>query len=127
MACMCTEAQPIFILDGSMVHGKRTKSYILQMNFSKRHISLLIHLLFDLRIGSILPHVRSKRNIKNVHPSSMMSSIKGLGGPTKRDEDGVDASEKESKTEMWSRGQMLNSQGCPLSEVLGSTSQGGKV
>lgn len=33
------------------------------------------------------------------------------------------ASEKESKTETWSRRWMLNSQGCPLSEVLGSTSQ----
>lgn len=61
-------------------------------------------------------------------PPPWLSSTKDLGGSTERDENGVGGSgEKESETETWTgrEGGLLNSQGHPTSEVLGSSSQVG--
>ena len=42
-----------FLLDGLTVHRKRTKGCISKTSFSQRNLSLLIHLLFESRTGSI--------------------------------------------------------------------------
>lgn len=52
---MPPEAQPTFLLDGPTVHGGRTKGYVSKMSLSKRRLSLLIHLLFELRAGRNKP------------------------------------------------------------------------
>lgn len=61
---MPPEAQPTFLLDGPTVHGRRTKGYMSKMGLSKRSLSLLIHLLFELRAGSNKPWARSRVNIR---------------------------------------------------------------
>lgn len=92
-------------------HRTRTKGYISKMSFSKRHISLLIHLLFELWTGSIKSYVWSKINIKC---ASLFHAVnKGPRRTNKKRWGWVVASGKrESKTEIW-WGSRLASQGYP--------------
>lgn len=103
-------------------HRTRTKGYISKMSFSKRHISLLIHLLFELWTGSIKSYVWSKINIKC---ASLFHAVnKGPRRTNKKRWGWVVASGKrESKTEIW-WGSRLASQGYPPPRGPGVTFPG---